>query len=792
MACTVTVPFWPVSYDNVHWSKDNQIAVLGGEHVLIVTPRLKEPSPSRLWWDTENLIRINAFMIAECPRAPALTDRHLSIGEELSIFQGQAAAWSPSGLTRFRGSALAVLTSNHVLSLWAHEAEAKETPAWKRTLVINWAVRKFYQDLNATTSDDGLDERELEERSQIQQRIHSFSWIQPCYNNLERPYPDLFPGQQYLVVATGGGHLLLVRVISPSSHQLDHQKSWRAIVSGSLATERATNLVSNDTARTTRPTTVFTPTSDDDYIAAQALAVGEWQAVGNEGDRIAALAFIVKGMLFTTVLTHDTNGSASFGPSESVQRLLHQRSDLAGPLKITQGIDAGSVVLFGLDTVFHGQLVLDRDKRTVRGDFQDRHLDDRWDDVTATAITSGADGEARLHILSHLSSSTSPTYALKLPMSPQASATEQPAWHQALENSKAAFGATYDLGDRVQERTWGIACAPVGEYAATCVSMHPNDVVAYIINAEQASLLNITIESETHGDPLELSADALGIFDGLPTSTVLFFLKRHLERSAESDITVEISSAGLVRDVKGLLSPKVITGRGQHSQYGDSLDALLSQARIRIFADQEVRHAHAQRICDLAAESNTVRPGCIITIVRQVAEVLFGSFHEQLHLDNLSLCMRRIYDMALSKLDKDYQLGDTEPSAKGWNEQCKICQQPIVFENFKWARCQQGHQFSRCALSLLAIQEPGTTKHCSVCDLQYFDETIAPDFQSDDHDIDMADGLEGEVSWTTPANDGWVKISQSGDATARPKTTLARLLFAACDVCIYCGGKFED
>ncbi|KAF2211295.1 hypothetical protein CERZMDRAFT_98606 [Cercospora zeae-maydis SCOH1-5] len=791
MACTVTVPFWPVSYDNLQWSKDNQIAVLGGEHVLIVTPRLKEPTPGRLWWDTENLIRINAFMMAECPRAPALTDRHLSIGEELSIFQAQAAAWSPSGLTKFRGSALAVQTSNHVLSLWAREAEAKEKTTWKRILVMNWAVRKFYQNLNASAPDAGLDERELEERLQIQQRIHSFTWVQPAYNTLERPHPDLFPGEQYLVVSTEGGHLLLVRIFSPSTRQLSGEGSWEALVVGNLAVKHATNLLGNENSDAMYPGSLFSQTSDNDYIAARAVAVGEWQTGESDGELVAALLFIAKGKLFSTVLVHDANGSASFGPSDSLQRLLHARSDLVGPLKITPGTDAGSAVLFGLDTVFQGQLVLDKVARSIGAEFQMHHLDDRWDDVTAAAITSSADGDPRLHIISHLSSLTSPTHALKLPLAPEDSATEQPAWYQALETSKSAFGATYDLGDHVQERSWGIACAPLGECTAVCASLHPNDVVAYIINAEQASLLNITFESEMSANPFELNPGVLGIFDGLPTSTVLFFLKRHLERKVESDSSEDISTESFVSDIQDLLSPKFITRIAQDSQHGDSLEALLSRARIRIFADQEVRRAHAQRVCDLAAQSDALRPDCIVIIFRKIAEVLFSLSHEHLDVDAISLSVRRLYDMALSKLDTNYRLGDTEPSARDWNEQCKICQHPIAFENFKWARCQQGHQFTRCALSLLAIQEPGITKHCGVCDLQYFDEGIAPDFQSDHQDIEMADVLQGEVPSTSPANDGWVKISQSGGATARAKATLARLLFAACDVCIFCGGKFE-
>lgn len=781
MACTLTVPFWPTSYDNLHWSKDNQLAVVGGEHILFLTPRLKEPTPSRLWWDTENLVRVNAFTEAELHRSAVLTDRNTSVGEEISIFQAHAAAWSNPGLARYGGSGLAVLTSNHVLSLWALESDAKRTPVWQRTVVVNHAIRKFYGEQNNLQGD----ERENEETLQIQQRVRSFAWTQPVYDDLERPHPDLFSGQHYLVVATEGGHILVIRLTSPYSSPHNPLWTWQASVTDSLFITYAKLLdgaEGSDGVQLHQPRTAMPAASDCDYIGAEHIAVGGWKSGRSDGQHAAPLVFVLDSRLYSTGLLHDSNGDVSFacGVRPSISRHLHDREDLTGPLKMTPGIDAGALVVFGTDTVFHGQLVFDGHMKAVSADFQHHHLDDRWDDPSGATIIDSGNGDTLLQIVSQLSSSTAPTYALRLPLHPGQTAADQPAWHFALNNSKVAFGATKDLGDHVQERTWGIASSPISGYTATCASMHPNDVVAYIINAEQTSVLNVTPELNVSINPFQRRHGVLEIHGGLPTSTILFYLMRYLERAGAETLLANDAGA-LVKSVQSMLSSGNAVGSTE-IQPADNTDIMLCKTRISMFADEDVHHAQATRICDVAADNKALRPNSTITIVRQVAEVVFSLSDSVVKLNEICMNIRRMYEIALSKLDTSYNLGDCEPSAKTWSEKCKICHQSIAFESFKWARCQQGHQFARCALSLLAIQEPGTTKDCSVCGLHYLDETIVEDFEPVNQDSHMVDGLNGAM-----------EIDQNGSASdVRSKTTMASLLFKACHVCLYCGGKFKD
>lgn len=53
-------------------------------------------------------------------------------------------------------------------------------------------------------------------------------------------------------------------------------------------------------------------------------------------------------------------------------------------------------------------------------------------------------------------------------------------------------------------------------------------------------------------------------------------------------------------------------------------------------------------------------------------------------------------------------------------EVCEICESSIAMTlDRESARCSLGHLFSRCALSMLAIQEPGISKYCSNCNRQF-------------------------------------------------------------------------
>jgi hypothetical protein len=169
------------------------------------------------------------------------------------------------------------------------------------------------------------------------------------------------------------------------------------------------------------------------------------------------------------------------------------------------------------------------------------------------------------------------------------------------------------------------------------------------------------------------------------------------------------------------------------------------------------------------------------------------------------------------------------PGVMVGNDTCDLCDAPIPFTDLDTAACLNGHQFPRCGLSFLAIQAPRITKSCGLCETVFLSEefvkaqeavksvkrgyAVVSDQEhggngdATGNGVDERDAMEfggGEVRQTGERVDA-IDVEQAeekpadedagGTADARendrmPSVSLAKVLFSACDVCIYCGGKF--
>jgi hypothetical protein len=178
--------------------------------------------------------------------------------------------------------------------------------------------------------------------------------------------------------------------------------------------------------------------------------------------------------------------------------------------------------------------------------------------------------------------------------------------------------------------------------------------------------------------------------------------------------------------------------------------------------------------------------------------------------------------------------------AKALVDVCDFCTAPVPFTDIKTASCTNGHQFPRCGLSLLAIQAPGITKYCGICSTPFLNEEFVVAQESErrlgctkqrDGEIEgniqtekdateiriRSDGTNGMTGGgdvtmeSTPREEGQFQKGQFQSNVAEhslkagrekpanvtveeerrePPLTFARVLFLACDACIYCGGKF--
>ncbi|KAI9710611.1 MAG: hypothetical protein M1812_007375 [Candelaria pacifica] len=122
---------------------------------------------------------------------------------------------------------------------------------------------------------------------------------------------------------------------------------------------------------------------------------------------------------------------------------------------------------------------------------------------------------------------------------------------------------------------------------------------------------------------------------------------------------------------------------------------------------------------------------------------------------------------------------------------CEICGAGVGWDSLTGAQCHSGHTFRRCALTFLAIQAPGISKYCGLCGIEY----LHLDFllKNDARSLAPAENLDRKNSGA--ASEAESDAESVGDEAqdthlAETPVSLAQILSASCEICIYCGGKF--
>lgn len=199
--------------------------------------------------------------------------------------------------------------------------------------------------------------------------------------------------------------------------------------------------------------------------------------------------------------------------------------------------------------------------------------------------------------------------------------------------------------------------------------------------------------------------------------------------------------------------------------------------------------------------------------------------------------------IALPKIANDDSEAASLDLAAFTTDRCDFCAAPVPLTDVFTATCTNGHQFPRCGISFLAIQAPGITKYCGICSTPFLSEefVLAQEMArvvrrvKDNDDADLLVGssegmsfkqAQAQVQAQAQANRiGIPQVHNQGEAAQESGTsdqvddqhsgtrlveaidepreevvvnegrkespvTLARVLFLACDACIYCGGKF--
>ena len=518
--------------------------------------------------------------------------------------------------------------------------------------------------------------------------------------------------------------------------------------------------------------------------------------------------FTSAGQLYCHKVLVDSGGKlldAALLRNTDPEQLIPSRSDITRPLRFAPNTDL--LIAFAMDVVLCIEIL---PSPTEGESFTSHHLDDRWDEISGIAFSETNSSVPRIHVTSHLSSSTAHTTVLSIPLS-KSETSNVPSWQTTINESMATFSAQHNLDGHVQERTWGIAASPLGDSLVTAITMVPSDSVAYVTPSEFRTTINITPEA-THEEggilaALGSTADKFNI----TTEVLLFSLQRYLDLHPESI------------DSETIVQAMLKTVDRQHSDYdtdnmilSSTADTaqLVSHLQTQVSMRPEVMRERFRLLANIAL--GKLSPGkqmpmpVIQCLVNEVAEVMARIEQRGPLSDNI----REIYSKLRSKLQPEDQPSHIHSGANGLQEECHICRENIPFESVKWAKCGGGHQFSRCALTFMAVQRPDISKACGICGMRYLNEWKLPELATskDDNDAEMTDlstesfqaqsnstgghlnngVIEGEqhsADYQETAVDN-ANVTSSAKPPIEPPSSFARILFTAFDVCLYCGGKF--
>lgn len=446
------------------------------------------------------------------PLQDPFTWNHFSIGEELSSRHVVSLDWSPPGVAKHRRCALAVLTSNHTLSIWECIGRPELVSDWKRALIVNNVFQDHFLKSN---NPDGVGAVADSERLKQLQRIRAFAWS-PTLRDVAASDPliaNTTRGVQYIAVSNECGDVLILEITSPYN-VLAPSDEWTASVVQTFRVEEDAALQTPLFACLPSYTQPRQPYADQ-------LAWSPW-VEDVYGLPASFLSFTTLKAIYHKEMKaerRDNEIQLDLQPT-----YVHAPESLGvlprGPLRWAPKPNASGelfLVAFTEDSIacFTTNIRL---RPAVNTTCQVRRLDGNWDEYSGIIngiyrdVQQGADrvcagltftrnvnGSLAVHLISHFSSPTAQTTVLPLPFD-HATASESSSWQRELLAEQARFSDERDLNGNVQSKTTGIAASPFGETVALCSSMHPTDQVEYVIGADQFSRLIL-------GQELDVTAD---------------------------------------------------------------------------------------------------------------------------------------------------------------------------------------------------------------------------------------------------------------------------------------------
>ncbi|KAH6864744.1 transcription factor IIIC subunit delta N-term-domain-containing protein [Alternaria rosae] len=837
MADVTVLRCWPACVDAIDWSPDGIIALASDERVELLFPNTVDFERDQVLPQWQHVpLKVPLFSTDELPlKEPAPTSNY-SIGEEISNSAPISIAWSPPGISKHRKCALAALTANLTLSLWSAEGKPQDETSWGRRLIINDALVDHFGDWDDEPSHVVDDSKE---RLRSRGRIRAFAWAPalPC------PGPDgvvgthLVYGPHMLVVSDDDNHLVFLKVESPTS-SLGAEPDWRA------------DVLTHESFALSSETIFPQPNVFEDMIQQQRyishIAWSPW--IMREGCYYSVLVYATNEDVRAQTITYNT------GRIDLQQEVVYADYEMRydGPMKWFHRVEDGDRLKLALftNTGLVYLTISALDASIIERSTHD--LDGRWDPVSGLVWDTTGATTPRLHISSLLSTLHSPTAILE--QTPDGlKSLDVPEWRERIGNNLALFSVKNGLKGNSRAKVWGLTRSPLGDFIAACNSVHPSDMIEYGIPADRSGAVaisslrpgsrsrdifpkeNVTAEGIMYSlkklaeEVIEDTDDMPALADEMVGKLVEAYTAPLVcEMSATTSVAYsDVNDLdSLIKEFKSnafLESPTlkdrytILVSEAYKTQINKELPKTLIAYRLAVTLQQlPLSLSHTTFSAEIRAHHKQ-----LVTLINMVMR--YGDTSESLPADKSS---EHQSASRVGTATNGSSITANQTPAVPIADTCDFCSASIPFADPRSATCTNGHVFPRCGLSFLAIQAPGITKYCGICSTPFLsDEFVtAQEYTDSNKSVDAGDNTamtavirgdevsEGREESSDPLNEvdeegfsdqegreqAMVVDQESDDSDDEDDlyeqkelpVTLARVLFLACDVCIYCGGKF--
>jgi hypothetical protein len=870
MADVTELQCWPSCIDALDWSQDGIIALASDERVELlvsfVTTKLDNSVlttaqfPNTVSYDRDREapqwqhipLQVPWFTNEELPIKDPAPLANYSIGEEISSSASLAIAWSPPGLAKHRRCALAALTANLVLSIWSAEGKQQEASSWDRRLIVNNALAEYF--LSRTTEDPSHVAPSVGEQMRLRTRIRAFTWA-PALPNM---HPSNTLGSQVsydrhiVALCNDDNQLALVEIKSPTSSQGADQDWTAKVLTHGAIDPHAESIIS-------------APSFFADILKQQRhISHISWSPWIRCGDRYySIIAYSTNEDVRARIVTCTPNSVEM--EQEAVYPNIEMRHH--GPMKWcpTVGDNDLTLALFTASGLIYLRISI-HDASIIERAIHE--LDRRWDQISGAAWDTAHRLTPRLHLSSLLSTIQSPTAVLEVTPG-TLTPIGCPSWRDQIENSASLFSAKNDLKGNVKMKVWGLVTSPLGDFIATCHTVHPSDMIEYGSPADRRGTVAVSALLQYRQMRQSFPAWNVG------AEGVLFTLKKLVDNTVEDGDQIPAFVEEMVEKLYQTYGPIELDSESSNkisiTSVTEDYNMTIQEVKRTAFFDPNTLRDRYTILASHACASKNTNDLQRTLIAYRLAAALqdlpdalsttaFSAEIRDHHQKMITLIQTLIEPEAptteaVHDTHQEIRENDAEPTTAAVSDPsstetvvdsvqldlaevtvdtCDFCSAPIPFTDLITASCTNGHQFPRCGLSFLAIQAPGITKYCGICSTPFLNEQFVAAQEKEkqsNHGTDQGIGCrerrpreEGPDATLQQQTDGEVAdhggdITMEGnpaehgqgqrsgtqsngervnaelenslvDEVRKIRITLGRVLFGACDACIYCGGKF--